>query len=315
MATLSDIVSEVEAILIDLPSATQSRIETYVKRAQKKAEDRYGFRVMEAQTAYTTIPDTNTLGLKPDDWLARRDEPFYYEPDSTTTPMQWMARGHDVVRSFEQDSEGPPKFVVETENGFLVYPRSDSKASSGDIADLRVILSSVDGVFVPGEMVFMSGSGGSAFGTVVDFHAKEFQEGIRLFVNIHSGEVTGLGIGWDIDGFTSGADGDISQAAGGIAVDLEGEYRVRIPYWRRIPELSSQNTSNWFSDNATEYLVFAAAAEGLLMNIDDRRAGIYSQRSEKELRRLIRQDKRERFDKAPTLAVRHDARAKTRQGI
>lgn len=42
----------------------------------------------------------------------------------------------------------------------------------------------------------------------------------------------------------------------------DGEYRIRIPYFRFLPVLTTDAATNWFTDNAEEWIVFRATARG-----------------------------------------------------
>lgn len=72
----------------------------------------------------------------------------------------------------------------------------------------------------------------------------------------------------------------------------DGNYRVRVPYWKYLPDLTGDADTNWFTLNADWYLTHAATASGLTFNRDEQRAAVYLQMAERELRRLISKDKR-----------------------
>lgn len=55
----------------------------------------------------------------------------------------------------------------------------------------------------------------------------------------------------------------------GLAQTSDGEYPIRVPYWSY---LAVPTTSDWFTDNATEFLVEAATARAFRMNWDEARA-------------------------------------------
>lgn len=42
----------------------------------------------------------------------------------------------------------------------------------------------------------------------------------------------------------------------------DGEYRIRIPYFRYFPLLSAEADTNWFTENAEEWIIFRATARG-----------------------------------------------------
>lgn len=89
----------------------------------------------------------------------------------------------------------------------------------------------------------------------------------------------------------------------------DGEYRVRVPFWRRTAALTASTDENWFTANAEWYLVYAAVGEGMLFNREEQRAEIYITKAETEFQRLVRTDKRSRLDNRFTFAAYRDARA------
>lgn len=82
----------------------------------------------------------------------------------------------------------------------------------------------------------------------------------------------------------------------------DGEYRVAIPYWAYLAELSQDGDTNWFTDNAEWYLLFFAVAEGMFFNREEERAAQYLQRATNEFERLRSQSKRSRLGRSETLA-------------
>lgn len=93
----------------------------------------------------------------------------------------------------------------------------------------------------------------------------------------------------------------------------DSEYRIAIPYWAYLAALSSDADTNWFTDNAEHYLVFAAAAEAMTFNRDYENAAVLQEKSKGELRKLIRKDKRSRLARRITLTPVRDVRAATNQ--
>lgn len=51
-----------------------------------------------------------------------------------------------------------------------------------------------------------------------------------------------------------------------------GEYRVHLPYWGYLPNLSANSDTNWFTENATEYILAHATALGFEMDWDEERS-------------------------------------------
>lgn len=84
----------------------------------------------------------------------------------------------------------------------------------------------------------------------------------------------------------------------------DGDYRVQVPYWARSPDLTGNNSENWFTKNAEDYLIFFATAEGLIFNREEERAAVYVGKANAEFSRLKRVEKQ---GKSPrTISVRTD---------
>ncbi len=92
-----------------------------------------------------------------------------------------------------------------------------------------------------------------------------------------------------------------------------GLFRVVIPYWRYPAALLTSETS-FFTDNWEEYLVNAATAEGFSLGWAEDRADKWAIKAEKELRGLIRADKRAKLTRVTHLAVHADVFGSRRQG-
>lgn len=94
---------------------------------------------------------------------------------------------------------------------------------------------------------------------------------------------------------------DIYPYPDGLSLNGDGEYRVKIPYWKYLPELSGDTDTNWFTDNAEDYLVYLATAEGMVFNRDEERAAVYFTKASEDLMRAVKVDKRSRLPKRITL--------------
>lgn len=94
--------------------------------------------------------------------------------------------------------------------------------------------------------------------------------------------------------------GEASDAAGTIplevfpfpddlAITADGNYRIVIPYWKYLPELTTDVQTDWLTVNGDEWIVFRATAEGFFADWDEERGTLWLQRAEgrfKELRLL-----------------------------
>ena len=85
-----------------------------------------------------------------------------------------------------------------------------------------------------------------------------------------------------------------------------GEYRIRIPYIKLLPDLSG-SSSNWFTVNAEEYIVYGACSIGFYFNHDEMRGDIWLKRAASEVQDVLARDKNESISGNTTLNVSFDA--------
>lgn len=71
----------------------------------------------------------------------------------------------------------------------------------------------------------------------------------------------------------------------------DGEYRIRVPYWRYPAILSASGDTNWFTVNAEEYIVFQATSEAFAIDWDEERSVFWATKAASELRTVIKRDK------------------------
>lgn len=83
----------------------------------------------------------------------------------------------------------------------------------------------------------------------------------------------------------------------------DGNYRVRLPYWRLEPAMESENDSNFFTTDLEWYLTFSAVAEGLIFNREEERSAVYVEKAEHEFQRAVRKDKRSKLGDRFTLGI------------
>lgn len=88
----------------------------------------------------------------------------------------------------------------------------------------------------------------------------------------------------------------------------DGEYRLIVPYWKFLTELSSDGSSNWFTVNAVEYIVNQATSEGFFLDWDEKRAAVWAQKAQMKYGDVIARDKRYRLSKLTTLVPHRGAR-------
>lgn len=79
----------------------------------------------------------------------------------------------------------------------------------------------------------------------------------------------------------------------------DSAYTVKGIYYRRLPALSDSNTTNWFTENAPELLLFAALAEAKAFIEDNERVSLWNQKYMDVRDRLMKQEEDEEFSGSP----------------
>ena len=92
-----------------------------------------------------------------------------------------------------------------------------------------------------------------------------------------------------------------------VAPVPDAAYSIYIPYYSRLETLAAAGTSNWWTDNLEDYLVFRAAARVLNFNRDPEYMK-YEIMAEAEYRRAKRDDKLRRIKK-------HGGRVRPRRDV
>jgi hypothetical protein len=81
----------------------------------------------------------------------------------------------------------------------------------------------------------------------------------------------------------------------------DGEYRIKVPYRKYLTTLSSDSDTNWFTVNASEYLINYATSLGFAADWDEQRMGVWAQLAENKFREIVMKDKKERLAGVDTL--------------
>src|SRR5271166_775668 len=58
----------------------------------------------------------------------------------------------------------------------------------------------------------------------------------------------------------------------GLSDWSDGQYRIYVPYWRYLPELSASGDHNWFTDWGDSFLIDYASMRGFELDWDEQRA-------------------------------------------
>lgn len=94
-----------------------------------------------------------------------------------------------------------------------------------------------------------------------------------------------------------------------------GSYDITFTYWQRLFVLSNivGFTTNWFSENCEDYLVWKTASECFLFDRAYNDYAIWGAKADAEFKRLVKTARREQFT-GTVLKVRTDANAASTQG-
>ncbi len=93
-----------------------------------------------------------------------------------------------------------------------------------------------------------------------------------------------------------------------------GEYRIIVPYWRFLADLSADADTNWFTVNAEEYVIFAATSEAFFLDWDEERAQIWSEKATQKANEIILADKHFRMAGVSTIVPHRDVNAPRLRG-
>ncbi|TVR78987.1 MAG: hypothetical protein EA405_13635 [Rhodospirillales bacterium] len=83
----------------------------------------------------------------------------------------------------------------------------------------------------------------------------------------------------------------------------DGEYRLRVPYWRFLPPMTAGATESFFTRDMGWALVFLAVADGMIFNREEERAAVFISKAEQEIGRAVGLDRRSRIGERQTLHV------------
>lgn len=92
----------------------------------------------------------------------------------------------------------------------------------------------------------------------------------------------------------------------GNSLYANGEYRIAIPFWKYVIPLAANESFNWFTNNAEEWLIFQATAHGFFADWDEERAAGWIQRAALKLQEVVALDKRLRVSAVDTLIPHAD---------
>jgi len=87
----------------------------------------------------------------------------------------------------------------------------------------------------------------------------------------------------------------------------DGEYRITIPYWKTLGNLVNPTDTNWFTENAAQYLINWTVKEGFAIDWDEARMNVWDDRAEKQALRVILEGKKQWLSADDTLVPHQGA--------
>lgn len=200
--------------LIDTPTIVQNAVPRLVNQAIAELEQRFNFKVMQANQAFTTTINSRTLtpaGL-PDDFKEYRINAYFTEQLGGSREVEVISDRSVAMRRWATDDIGQPAHLVEDAGVLEIWPLPD-----------------------------------------------------------------------------------------GISDYTDGEYRITLPYWKYLPDLSADSDTNWFTTNAEQFIINWATAEGFALDWDEKRSDYWTQRADKEALRVILTGKKSYYSEGDTL--------------
>lgn len=71
----------------------------------------------------------------------------------------------------------------------------------------------------------------------------------------------------------------------------DGEYRLYIPYYAYLPDLSGDSDTDWFTSHADWYMTWSALSEGFGADWDPEQLLLWKQKAEEEYAKVVKLDK------------------------
>lgn len=100
---------------------------------------------------------------------------------------------------------------------------------------------------------------------------------------------------------------EVYPLSDGLSTYDNGQYRIVVPYWKYLAELTTGSQSNWLTNNCAEFIEYQAAAYGFFGDWDEGRAAQWTARANAQLLECIKIDRRRQAASIDTLVPRPDA--------
>lgn len=148
----SELQSEVEFWLLDLPTGLSAKIPGWINEAIRRAQERHNFRCMEDELLPVTVDNQRELVADKSatfTWKEMRGKPYYYRQDGSTEEIDWAPSESEMIRTFaiqlpdESNTtpadEGPPRYLLERDTSIDVFPLPDDQ-SDWNNGNYRVVI-------------------------------------------------------------------------------------------------------------------------------------------------------------------------------
>lgn len=103
---------------------------------------------------------------------------------------------------------------------------------------------------------------------------------------------------------TGGANFEVYPLSDGLSTYSQssvGQYRIQVPYWKYLAALSAGSDTNWFTENADEFLIYQATSEAFFLNQDGNNGVAWAQRAAAKYQEVVLRDKKQRWSSIQTL--------------
>jgi hypothetical protein len=102
---------------------------------------------------------------------------------------------------------------------------------------------------------------------------------------------------------TNACDIELWPVPDGTSDYNDGEYRIRVPYYRYLPALVNSSDSNWFTSNCEDYIIWQAAGHAFMLDWDSEHAQSAFTLASGFRDAAVKFDRSARFQGATTLAI------------
>jgi hypothetical protein len=135
LANLTTILVKIRQNVIDLPSDTEDRLESWVNEAQIVAEAHHQWLGLENVLLDTTNTGSILFKAKPSDWLVAIGDPWYRTGTGVTRDLEWYPSWEDIYKEntagLAATDRGAPRGLYESADYIFVYPPADANNTLG----------------------------------------------------------------------------------------------------------------------------------------------------------------------------------------